>query len=175
MILILGPPGAGKSAQAKLLEAEGLAQWLSIGQILREKLTGSDRRDMESGKMVNDDVVDAIMEDAIEKTAPQPIIVMDGYPRRDSQVRWLKDYLVRSGRKLTKIVHIQLTEEVSVTRLKQRGRMDDDEETVEKRFQQYLKQVVPLIEMFKNEGVPVHEINGDDSISNIHKQIIQDL
>jgi len=178
MVLILGPPGAGKSAQAKLLDNQGKVQWLSAGKILRdhlETLPEPVREQMEAGKLVEDGLVTKVLERAIEAAKDEPVILIDGFPRRESQVRWLEGYLNKKNRTITRIIHLKLPEGVSIERLKKRGRLDDDEETVKKRYAQYEDEVLRVIEVFGVEGVPIHEVNGDNTVENVHNQIMADI
>jgi len=178
MILILGPPGAGKSVQAKLLDKQGKVQWLSVGKILREhieSLPDEMRRQMREGKLVDDDLVHTILQKAIKATDETPVILIDGFPRHESQVKWLEDYLVKNNRKITKIIHLRLPIEISIRRLQKRGRLDDDEKTVKTRYAQYEDEVLRVIQVFGSEGVAIHEVDGDDTVENIHKQIMTDI
>lgn len=178
MILLLGPPGAGKSLQAKLLADAGKVQWLSVGRLLRDhidSLPESMKEEMVHGKLLDDDVVSKILGAAIETAKREPVILIDGFPRRQSQVKWLKNYLRDSQRAITKIIHLKAPELVAVERLKKRGRLDDDEQTVKTRYSQYEDEVVGVIETFSGEGVPVHEVDGNNSVEAIHNQIMTDI
>lgn len=178
MILILGPPGAGKSVQAKLLDEQGKVQWLSVGKILRdhlETLPESTREQIEAGELVDDESTNNVLRQAIEATKDEPVILIDGFPRRESQVKWLENYLDKKNITITRIIHLKLPESVSIKRLKKRGRLDDDEETVKRRYAQYEDEVLRVVEAFGVEGVPIHEVDGDDTVENIHNQIMADI
>ncbi len=178
MILILGPPGAGKSIQARLLDELGKVQWLSIGKILRDSIDTLPKAmsdQMIEGELIDDNLVSQALEAAIATKDNEPVILIDGFPRRESQVAWLESYLAKTQRAITKIIHIKLPEELSVERLRKRGRLDDNEQTVRKRYAQYEGEVLRVIEVFGGEGVPVHEINGDNTIENIHNQILESI
>jgi adenylate kinase family enzyme len=53
VILILGTPGAGKTTQARLLSEYLGCKWFSMGELIRAKVTGQDRKDMLAGKIIN--------------------------------------------------------------------------------------------------------------------------
>lgn len=178
MILILGPPGAGKSVQAKLLHEQGKVQWLSVGQLLRDHidtLPEDMKKEMEEGKLIDDNLVSKTLGEAIEIAEEKPVILIDGFPRRKSQVQWLEGYLERAGRTVTKIIHLKLPLEGSIERLQKRGRMDDDVETVKRRYVQYEDEALQVIEAFGGEGVPIHEVDGDNTVEHIHNQIMTDI
>ncbi len=175
MILIVGPPGAGKSVQAKLLEEQDKVQWFSMGKILREHLPGEVEDIMRNGKLVDDRVTFEALGRAMNEAALKPVILLDGFPRRTSQIDWLVKYLGGHSRRLTKIIHIVVPELEVLSRLRKRGRLDDDDITIRARYAQYLEEVLPVLETFAKKNVPIHEIDGDDSVEGIHKQIMSDF
>ncbi len=178
MILILGPPGAGKSVQAELLDDEGRVQWFSVGKLIRDHtdaLPEDVKADVATGKLIDDNLVSEVLKEAIEKADSEPVILIDGFPRRQSQVTWLEKYLKSTNRKITRIIHLKLPEKVSIERLKKRGRLDDTEEIVKRRYKQYENEALRVISVFSGEGVPVLEIDGDNSVEAIHKQIITSM
>ncbi len=178
MILILGPPGAGKSVQAQFLDEQGKVQWLSTGQILRDHISTLPKTtegQMTEGKLLDDDLVFEVLKTAIEATSSEPTVLLDGFPRRPSQVQWLEHYLAKSGRVITGIIHLKLSRQLSIARLQKRGRIDDDEQTINNRYAQYEDETLQVIEVFGGEGVPVHEVDGDDTVENVHNQIVADI
>lgn len=175
MILILGPPGSGKGVQAKLLEEQGRVQWFSMGKILREHISGEVEEIMKNGKLVDDQVTFEALGNAMDKATSEPVILLDGFPRRISQLTWLVEYLDKHNRSLTKIIHLNVPETEVLMRLRKRGRLDDDDDTIHARYVQYLEGVMPVIATFTKKNVPIHEIDGVDSVENIHKQIVSDF
>jgi adenylate kinase len=175
LILFLGPPGAGKSVQAKLLADEGKVQWLSVGRLLREKLDGENRQDMIEGRLVDDDTVNEIIKSEIESLPLEPKILIDGFPRRLSQAKWLERYILSTPRMLSQIIHITLSEEEIIRRLSERGREDDTEETIHIRLKQYVEVAQPVVEAFKKHSVPVSEIDGQGTVEEVHQRILEVL
>lgn len=175
MILILGPPGAGKSVQAELLSEKGKVQWLSLGQILRENLSKDVKRRMEKGELVSDEVVYGLLEKALDEAPANPPIMLDGFPRRYSQLEWLVDYSERNNCEVSMIIHLMISEEEALSRLDKRGRLDDDVETVSVRFRQYKKDVTLVVNTFGERGVTIYEIDGSDTIENVQKAMIEKM
>lgn len=158
--------------QAKLLQDEGKVQWLSVGKLLREKLEGNNRQDMVEGKLVDDEIVNSVLKAEIESLPLDPKVLIDGFPRKLSQAKWLENYLVSTPRMLTQIIHITLPEEEIIRRLEKRGREDDTKETIHVRLKQYFEVAEPVVEAFKLHGVKVSEIDGTGTIEEVHKRIV---
>jgi adenylate kinase len=166
MIIILGTPGAGKTTQARLLAEHLGCPWFSMGELIRDKVTGQDRKDMLAGKIIDDEVTLGIIDKAL-----QPIdtakgeCIFEGNPRSIPQAKWwLKQ--IKSGRfKVKAIVHLVAEPSVAAKRLVNRGRLDDhDDNVVETRFAQYNSSIAPTLEYLKSHGVKVYDIDANGTI-----------
>src|SRR5215467_13791678 len=98
-VILLGPPGAGKGTQAKLIaQRYGIPQ-ISTGDILRENVAqGTElgrKADpiMKSGALVPDDLVLAMVADRLGRTDCDRGFILDGFPRTVGQAGWLDEYL----------------------------------------------------------------------------------
>lgn len=108
-LVLFGPPGAGKGTQAKfLIERRSMVQ-LSTGDLMRaERASGSDlgkRFDeyMSAGKLVPDSMVLELVEKAVAKAGDKPTI-FDGFPRTIPQAEALDALLAKLGRKISRVV-----------------------------------------------------------------------
>jgi adenylate kinase len=120
---MLGPPGAGKGTQARMLqEAFGIPQ-ISTGDMLREaqhngsELGRAARRYMDAGELVPDEVVIGLVEERLEKSDCVPGFILDGFPRTVSQARALEELLTRRGPKLDAVLAVEVPEAVLIRRL----------------------------------------------------------
>jgi adenylate kinase len=119
---MLGPPGAGKGTQAKLLAERLGVPHISTGDILREAVAAGTplgeaaRRYMEDGRLVPDDVVIGIVDERLGE-ADASSFILDGFPRTVAQAEALDALLARKGRPLTAVVQIVVPRRDLIARL----------------------------------------------------------
>ncbi len=122
-IILLGPPGAGKGTQATNLEARHSMVQLSTGDMLRETrkadtaLGRQVAEVMDSGALVSDDIVSAMIDAKLAATAPDVGAIFDGYPRTEAQAHSLDGILARNGRSLDHVIELSVNEEALVDRV----------------------------------------------------------
>ena len=123
VLILLGPPGAGKGTQARMLEERfGLVQ-LSTGDLLRAAVaagTEAGKRAkavMEAGQLVSDEIVLAILKDRMAQPDVARGIILDGFPRTDGQAAALDALLAAAGQKITAAVSLDVDDEAMVGRV----------------------------------------------------------
>jgi adenylate kinase len=172
LIILTGVAGSGKSMQGRLFADESGYAWISTGELLRVLVTGQRRHEMLEGKLLSDDEMITILDKVFELIDPKKEFVLDGFPRTIPQCDWLLGE-VHSGRiKLTTVINLSATEEVVRERLRGRGRIDDTEEAIERRFEEYRQTTLPILEHLRSEDVPVHDIDADQSPQAVHDAIL---
>ncbi|AZL58704.1 adenylate kinase [Tabrizicola piscis] len=122
-MILLGPPGAGKGTQARMLEEDfGLVQ-LSTGDLLRAAVAaGTDagrkaKAVMEAGQLVSDDIVLAILKDRMAQPDVARGIILDGFPRTAAQAAALDALLAEAGQKVTAAVSLEVDDDAMVARV----------------------------------------------------------
>ena len=122
-IILLGPPGAGKGTQASRLETErGMVQ-LSTGDMLRAArkadtpLGHQVAAVMDSGALVSDEIVSALIDDKLGTLSPEQGTIFDGYPRTAAQAESLDAILAQHGRKLDTVIELDVNEDALVERI----------------------------------------------------------
>ncbi len=125
--ILIGSAGSGKSTQAELLKSSLHLAHIDIGSELRAVAA----HDTELGRQVNDiinvkhefvpdDVVFAVLSDAIHFVPETVGLLIDGIPRRESQIARVLEVLKESGRALNKVIYIDVPEAISVGRISKR-------------------------------------------------------
>ena len=169
----MGVAGAGKSMQGKMLADEHGYAWISTGEILRVLVTGRRRHEMLQGKLLSDDEMIAILDKVLELIDTDQEFVLDGFPRTVAQADWLFSQTREQRFKLTAVIHLAASEEVVRKRLEGRGRIDDTEDAINKRFQEYNSVTLPIIDHFKRLGVSVCDIDASRPPREVHDAILK--
>lgn len=173
MIVFMGVAGAGKSVQGTLLAKDIGYTWLSTGEYLRASISGERKAEMLRGKLLDDqEIIDILIQffDSIEDTEHS---ILDGFPRTLRQAEWLYEQHETGAIKVTDVIYLDASLEVVEKRLIARGRPDDTEEVIHRRFEEYEKATLPIIDWFKQKGLRVHEVNAERSVDEIHGDIMQ--
>ena len=178
-LLIMGPPGAGKGTQAKILSQKYNLVHLSTGDILRKEIdkkssTGLEaQKYMNAGNLVPDDVLLAMMKSTLTELKDKGVI-LDGFPRTIPQAEGLSNIFKSLNQKIDGIINIEVDKNILIARLIERaknsGRADDTEEVIVNRQNVYLDLTAPLIEYYKNDII---NIDGDGSIDKVTERILK--
>ncbi|MEX3015007.1 adenylate kinase [Gymnodinialimonas hymeniacidonis] len=123
ILILLGPPGAGKGTQArKLEEGFGLIQ-LSTGDLLRAAVAAgteagkSAEAVMKAGGLVSDEIVLAILTDRLAQDDCAKGVVLDGFPRTTAQAEALDAMLAERGQGISAVISLEVDDEAMVRRV----------------------------------------------------------
>lgn len=200
-LVLLGAPGAGKGTQAdKLIEAYGFAH-ISTGDMLRAAVAAGTELGkqakgyMDSGNLVPDDLIIALVSERLKGDDTQDGFILDGFPRTSAQAVALDAELSSLNRPLDAALLIDVEPEVIVKRLSSRrvcrscgyigtvadkvcprdgGEMyqrdDDNEATVRNRLDVYQKQTSPLIDYYRGSDLLV-AVDGDRNPDEVFEEV----
>lgn len=183
-LIMFGPPAAGKGTQAKkLVAAHGYIQ-LSTGDMLRAaRASGTELGTrvagiMDSGGLVSDEIVIALIEEQLELNPDAPGFIFDGFPRTLAQAKALDASLEGRGTKVHCVIRLSVNDDVLVKRIVGRfeaeGRADDNVDSFKKRLSSYNKNTAPLLPFYAEQG-KLAEVDGLADIDTVSAQIAQVL
>ena len=170
MIIFFGPAGSGKSLQGQKLAVKYDWEWMSVGQMLRDRQDPELEKIMKTGALVPDELVVKMMHEAmVEATEAGKGVILDGYPRDEWQAEWIVDngdtqYI--DGAIIFDVSHEELKK-----RLALRGREDDNDEAIEQRWALFDRTIKTMSELLASKGVKIAHIDGVGEIEEISKRI----
>jgi adenylate kinase len=183
-LLIMGPPGAGKGTQAKLIGEHYGVPAISTGDMFRamksakSPLAREVRAIMEAGGYVNDEFTNAIVANRLAQGDCDHGFLLDGYPRTLQQVQYLDEHLNGGGRPVDAVISLVADEDELVERLLKRaeieGRADDNDETIRKRLHIYAEQTEPLLDVYRSRGLLV-EVDGLGPVQEVAERVFAAL
>lgn len=183
-LILFGPPAAGKGTQAKRLVTErGMVQ-LSTGDMLRAaRSSGSPLGQrvagiMDRGELVSDEIVIALIEEALPAAEAAGGAIFDGFPRTIPQAEALDALLAGRGARIDLVLRLKVDDEALLARVAKRfaeeGRSDDNPEAFKVRLAAYNAQTAPLLPHYLAQGKLV-EVDGMRAIDEVARQIDEAL
>ena len=180
----MGPPGAGKGTQAKIIASRYGIPAISTGDIFRANVTAGTplgleaKRYMEQGEYVPDEVTNLMVRNRIDEPDAAPGFLLDGYPRTLAQVAELDEMVKFTGHELDAVLVLTVDDEEVVQRLLQRaqleGRADDTEDVIRRRQELYAEETAPLIELFRDRGILL-EVDGMGDVDEVTSRLSEAL
>ena len=177
IIILLGPPGAGKGTQAKKICQSKQLFHFSTGDILRNevKQKSSIGKKIESiinaGQLVSDDIILDIVEKIIsDQFSKNKGILFDGFPRNLDQASSFEKLLKKKSKKIDFVLHLIIEKDEVIKRIQKRqaeeNRVDDSIAVLKSRIDVYFQETEPLIDLYEQQDL-LKKINGMQSIENV--------
>jgi adenylate kinase len=183
-LILMGPPGAGKGTQAKIIAGRYGIPAISTGDIFRANVAGQTplgveaQRYMDAGEYVPDEITNGMVRDRLAEDDAKDGFLLDGYPRTVAQVDELDRMLEASGVSLDAAVALTCDQDELVSRLLHRaeveGRADDTEEVVRHRQEVYAAQTAPLISVYQERGLLL-DVDGMGAVEEVTERICAGL
>jgi adenylate kinase len=182
-LVLLGPPGAGKGTQSKVLETEHSIIQLSTGDILRKAVADGTSLGMQAkeimarGDLVPDSVIIPIVEERIQEADCKNGFILDGFPRTVAQAEALDEMLKGLNLPLSAVVELKVDETILLDRVKKRAaesdgpvRADDNEEALRKRLEVYRESTAPVRDYYASTG-SLKSVDGMAAIDAVSQEI----
>jgi adenylate kinase len=183
-LILMGPPGAGKGTQAKVVADHFGVPAISTGDIFRFNVSeGTDlgvkaKQYMDAGEYVPDEITNLMVRNRIDESDAEPGFLLDGYPRTLSQVEELDGMIKFTGHELDAVVVLTVDSEELVQRLLARaetdGRSDDTEDVIRRRQELYVEQTEPLIDVYRDRNLLI-EVDGMGEVDEVTERVFEAL
>jgi adenylate kinase len=166
VIILLGPPGSGKSTQSEKITAEFGIPGVSTGALLRAEVAAgttlgkSIDADMKKGALISDEVVNQLVAARFAKPDAARGLILDGYPRTTSQAKYLDELLAKRKIPPPLVLNFTVSKEEVIKRMSSRGRADDQPQVIAERLAVYDRETKPLLEYYASGGVKNIESTG---------------
>lgn len=186
ILMLLGPPGAGKGTQSQIISDKlGIPQ-LSTGDMLRAAVKAGTpvglqaKKIMAEGGLVHDEIVIGIISDRISEPDCAKGFILDGFPRTLTQADALDKLLKSKGRKIDGVIELKVDDTRLVERIECRARetlaaggtvrADDNAEALKTRLIAYYRETAPIIGYYFAHGL-LRTIDGMAPIEDVNRQI----
>jgi adenylate kinase len=151
IILMLGPPGSGKTTQSEILKSALGLPVVSMTDMLQSEGVGkgiSNRNlsaQMATGDIVSDEVANSLLRKRISRKDCERGFILDGYPFTAKQAEYFEALLRELGLPRPAVIHLSITDYAVDQRLAKRGREEDSPANTELRIVMYRKQAELLM------------------------------
>ena len=173
-IILIGPPGAGKGTQAKMItENLGLIH-ISTGDLIREEQKNDTKigklatQLIDKGHFLPDEIVIQMVKQKVIDNPTAPGFIFDGFPRTVDQAKILDEFLNLRKTPINKVISLEVDVEEIKKRITERAstenRPDDSPEVIQTRIDTYNKKTLPVLNYFK-EGYLFAGNRGVESVN----------
>ncbi|MBP8707422.1 MAG: nucleoside monophosphate kinase [Caldisericia bacterium] len=178
--ILIGPPGSGKTTQAKLLAKELNIPLIATGDLVRSAINDNYKnykKIVDGGNLLPDNVVFEIIKDEIEKLDINRGFIIEGFPRTIGQAKIFDEYLKVNDTLIDFVFYLQISKEELLERIHKRkytdksGRPDDELEAFNKRIDIYFSDSYPLYEYYLKRNL-LYEISASNSIEKVFSDIL---
>jgi adenylate kinase len=186
ILMLLGPPGAGKGTQSQLISDKlGIPQ-LSTGDMLRAAVKAGTpvgmkaKKIMAEGGLVHDEIVIGIIADRIAEPDCAKGFILDGFPRTLAQADALDTLLKSRGSKIDCVIELKVDDTKLVDRIECRARetqaaggavrADDNADALKTRLIAYYRETAPIIGYYFAHGL-LKPVDGMAPIEDVSRQI----
>jgi len=174
-LAVIGPPGSGKTTQAKLLAQKLSLSHIYMGELARKavakklELGEHVKAVLKEGELVEDELILRLFFERVSQKDCHRGFVSDGTPRTLIQAKKIEERFP-----LDKVVSVKISLPTAKERLLKRGRADDTEETITHRFQVYEEKNRPILAFYQKKG-RLLEVDGEKNPKEVAAEIFKKL
>jgi len=191
IFIILGLSGSGKGTQARLLSQRlNNIPTISTGALLRIKYDENNpdgvkaERYWSKGKWVPDALMYKILTRRLDEPDCYHGFILDAFPRTLKQVTMLDHYLSHRDKRITKVIHLTVSDEEVVDRMVKRAqddvrvfgkaRRDENTDAIKERLLSHHRTIDPILDEYESRGLLLN-VNGELPVGEIHEHIVHEL
>jgi len=159
VFLLLGPPGSGKTTQAKVLKQRFGLPAISASDVLKKSAGGKTplakrlKVQLASGTLVDDDTLNQLFEQRLANPDAANGFILDGYPASARQADFFVALLKKNGLPDPVVVHLEVPDPVARERMRDRRRADDQPAIIERRVADYRREEDTVLSRFGGQRV----------------------
>jgi adenylate kinase len=175
-LIFLGPPGAGKGTQAKVLSDSCQVPHISTGDILRAAVKAKTELGlkaegyMSAGELVPDDLILDLIRERLNQEDTANGWLLDGFPRNVEQAEFLSELLDEIEQTCEFVINLEVPDDMLVARMLSRGRADDKEEVIRNRLDVYREQTEPLIAFYRERQM-LRSVDGSQEMDVVTSEL----
>jgi adenylate kinase len=175
VVVIIGPPGSGKSVQAAKISAEYKIPTITMADLLKKEGGGKTsmnkklKASIAGGDMVSDEMADDLIRRRIIRKDTVAGFVLDGYPANSKQADYLDALLKEHELPNAIIVYLDVPEQVAFSRMSARGRADDTPENMQRRWSEFAAEREAILKHYP--GNRVLKVDGTHSADKVAQAI----
>jgi len=177
VILMLGPPGSGKTTQSEKLKASLGLPIVSMADVLKTAGGGKGglnknlRAQIAAGEMVSDEIADTLIRKRISRKDCEGGFILDGFPSTAKQAEYFDALLAELGLPRPAVIHLSMPDTEAERRLAKRGRADDSPANTERRIKEYRSQADLVLARYPNAITVDATKSPDDVAGRIRKAL----
>lgn len=176
VLLVIGPPGSGKTTQASKLSRKYQIPSITMADILKKEggsrhAGGGDNkmRVNVAADVIDDETANSLIDKRLARKDAARGFILDGFPVTAGQADFLEKLLKDRGLPMPIVLHLEVSDALAAERMKARGRSDDKPELMQLRLDEYHKQSNALLARYG--GGQVKTVDATKSIDDVWKEI----